>query len=128
MTEQRNETVPYDFSVTLQGLPPTQVVMVMTTAPDLMLAKHIAHHLVEDGVVACANLGQVCLSMYMWKGELQGDEEVPLTFKTTVARVPELAERLRRAHPYDLPELLCLPVLGGYASYLDWVRTSTATG
>ncbi|MCX5592317.1 divalent-cation tolerance protein CutA [Alcaligenes endophyticus] len=98
----------------------------MTTVPDMMLAKRIAHYIVEEGLAACANLGQVGLSMYMWQGELQGSEEVSLTFKTTVARVPELAERLRSLHPYELPELLCVPVLGGYASYIDWVRTSTA--
>ncbi|WP_139161831.1 divalent-cation tolerance protein CutA, partial [Acinetobacter baumannii] len=57
--------------------------------------------------------------------ELQGDEEITLTFKTTVARLPELAVRLREQHPYELPELIVLPVVGGFTAYLDWVRTQT---
>lgn len=126
MTSSEKNNFTYDFSLTISGLAQEDVVLVMTTAPDMMLAKRIAHHLVEEGLVACANLGQLGLSMYMWQGELQGDEEVSLTFKTTVARLPELAERLRSLHPYELPELLCVPALGGYASYIDWVRTSTA--
>ena len=112
----------YDFSIEAQGLPPEAVVVAMTTAPDMLLAKYLAHDLVEEGVVACANLGAPGLSMYMWQGEIQGDEEVMLTFKTTVAQLPELGRRLRQRHPYDLPELLVLPVAGGYKAYLDWVR------
>ena len=69
-----------DFTVDVQGLPPDAVVIALTTAPDMLLAKYLAHDLVEEGVVACANLGASGLSMYMWQGEIQGDEEVTLTF------------------------------------------------
>lgn len=120
------DSQPYDFTVSMQGLAPDTVVLALTTAPDMLLAKYLAHELVEEGVVACANLGAPGLSMYMWQGEIQGDEEVTLTFKTTAARLPELGQRLRQRHPYDLPELLVLPAAGGYQSYLDWVRTQTA--
>jgi len=109
-----------------RGLTDHDVVLVMTTVPDRMLAKYLAHALVEDGVVACANLGASCLSMYMWQGELQGDEEVPLLLKTSAARLPELAQRLHWQHPYELPEFLVLPVAGGTKGYLDWVRAGTA--
>jgi len=121
--------MPIAFQVA--DLPADAAVLVLTTAPDLMLAKYLAHGLVEDGVVACANLGASGLSMYMWQGEMQGDEEVPLTFKTTVARLPELAQRLRQHHPYELPEFLVLPVVAGSGAYLDWLRmctTSSADG
>ncbi len=112
----------YDFSIEAQGLPPEAVVVAMTTAPDMLLAKYLAHDLVEEGVVACANLGAPGLSMYMWQGEIQGDEDVMLTFKTTVAQLPELGRRLRQRHPYVLPSLLVLPVAGGYQASQDWVR------
>lgn len=115
----------HDLSLSLAGLEPQHVVLAQTTVPDLMLAKYVAHQLVEDGIVACANLAPIGLSMYMWQGELQGDEEITLTFKTTVARLPELADRLRAQHPYDLPELIVLPVAGGFTAYLDWVRAQT---
>jgi len=106
-------------------LPAHAVVLVLTTAPDMMLAKYLAHGLVEDGIVACANLGAAHLSMYMWQGEMQGTEEVPLTFKTTAARLPELARYLNEQHPYELPEFLVVPVAAGSQGYLDWVRAAT---
>ena len=119
------EAPGYDFTVVVPGLPPETVVLAQTTAPDMLSAKYMAHDLVEDGVVACANLGATGLSMYMWQGSIQGDEEITLTFKTTVERLPELGQRLRQRHPYELPELLVLPTAGGYKAYLDWVREQT---
>ena len=62
------------------------VVLVISNAPDLLLAKRIAHVLVEDGLAACVNLGAPGLSIYMWKGEVEGAEEIPIHIKTTYAR------------------------------------------
>ncbi|HEY9572225.1 MAG TPA: divalent-cation tolerance protein CutA [Pusillimonas sp.] len=100
--------------------------LVLSNAPDMLLAKRIAHVLVEEHLAACVNLGAPGLSMYMWKGELDGGEEISITMKTTGARAPALMERLMQLHPYDVPEVLVLPVLGGSASYLEWVRTQVA--
>ncbi|MEO6985308.1 MAG: divalent-cation tolerance protein CutA [Paralcaligenes sp.] len=102
------------------------IVLVISNAPDLLLAKRIAHVLVEEGLVACVNLGAIGLSMYMWAGRLEGGEEVPITMKTTRARVHELVVRLQQLHPDEIPEILVLPVLGGLTSYVDWVRERTA--
>jgi periplasmic divalent cation tolerance protein len=101
------------------------VVIVLSTAPDLLLAKRIAHILVEEGLAACVNLGAACLSMYMWKGKLEGTEEIPLTMKTTRVRLRAVSERLAQLHPYDVPEILVVPVSGGSSEYLDWVRRQT---
>jgi len=101
------------------------VVIVLSTAPDRLLAKRIAHILVEEGLAACVNLGAACLSMYMWKGKLEGAEEVPLVMKTTRVRLRELSMRLAQLHPYEVPEVLVLPVSGGSSEYLDWVRGAT---
>ncbi|MBB5216280.1 divalent-cation tolerance protein CutA [Parapusillimonas granuli] len=98
------------------------VVVVLTNAPDMLLAKRIAHILVEEQLAACVNLGQSGLSMYMWQGALEGADEVPITIKTTGAQVPRMVERLLGLHPYEVPEVLVLPVVGGTRSYLDWVR------
>ena len=105
---------------------PNDVVVVLSNAPDLLLAKRIAHILVEEGLAACVNLGPSGLSMYVWKGETEGAEEIPITIKTTQARLPALKDRLVQLHPYEVPELLVLPVSGGLDSYLDWVREQTA--
>ena len=105
---------------------PNDVVVVLSNAPDLLLAKRIAHILVEEGLAACVNLGPSGLSMYVWQGETEGAEEVPLTIKTTQERLPALKDRLVQLHPYEVPEILALPVIGGLDSYLDWVRDQTA--
>lgn len=94
----------------------------LSNAPDMLLAKRIAHVLVEEFLAACVNLGTPSLSMYMWEGKLEGAEEVPLVMKTTRAQVPALMARLRQLHPYEVPEILVLPVLGGLQSYMEWVR------
>lgn len=101
------------------------VAIVLSNAPDMLLAKRIAHVLVEEHFAACVNLGAPGLSMYMWEGSLEGAEEVPLVMKTSQARVPALIERLRSLHPYDVPEVLVLPVAGASRAYLDWVREQT---
>ncbi|HWK71526.1 divalent-cation tolerance protein CutA [Pollutimonas sp. M17] len=98
------------------------IVVILSNAPDMLLAKRIAHVLVEEHLAACVNLGAPGLSMYMWQGELEGSEEIPITIKTTGAGAQAAMERLMALHPYEVPEILVLPVLGGSASYLDWVR------
>ncbi len=98
------------------------IVVILSNAPDMLLAKRIAHVLVEEHLAACVNLGAPGLSMYMWQSELEGTEEVPITIKTTGMRAQALMERLMTLHPYEVPEILVLPVLGGSASYLEWVR------
>lgn len=101
---------------------PQEVLVVLSNAPDIQLAKRIAHMLVEEHLAACVNLGNPYLSMYMWEGTLEGAEEVPLTMKTTRGQLSALVERLKQLHPYEVPEVLVLPVLGGSADYMEWVR------
>lgn len=101
------------------------ILVVLSNAPDLLLAKRIAHVLVEEHLAACVNLGAPGLSMYMWDDRLEGAEEIQLTMKTTLARAPAMIARLQQLHPYEVPEVLVLPVLGGSASYLEWVRNQT---
>lgn len=102
------------------------VVLVISNAPDVLLAKRIAHVLVEDGLAACVNLGAPGLSIYLWNGEVEGTEEVPIHIKTTYARHQAVVQALAQMHPYDVPEIIVLPVIGGAAPYLDWVREQTA--
>lgn len=104
-----------------------QIVLVLSNAPDLSLAKRIAHVVVEEGLAACVNLGASTLSMYMWQGKLEGAEEIPLVFKTTGAKVIPLMERVNTLHPYETPELLVVPVIAGVDSYVNWVKNQTST-
>src|SRR5690606_4584579 len=102
------------------------IVLVISNAPDLLLAKRIAHVLVEEGLAACVNLGAPVLSIYAWQGEIEGADEIPLWIKTTAGRQQALVQALARLHPYDVPEILVIPVTGGLPAYLDWVRAETA--
>lgn len=112
-------------SIAQAGSGDDEVVLVLSNAPDMQLAKRIAHMLVEEYLAACVNLGAPCLSMYMWQGTLEGTEEIPLLMKTTRGRLPALTKRFRQLHPYEVPELLVLPVTGGLHSYIQWVRDQT---
>ena len=101
------------------------VVLVLSNAPDILLAKRIAHVLVEDGLAACVSLGVPSLSIFCWQGKVESVEEIPLTIKTTHCRQTALIETLIRLHPYEVPEIIVLPVIGGTQAYLDWVREQT---
>lgn len=101
------------------------VVIVLTNAPDLLLAKRIAHLLIEEQLAACVNIGAQILSVYGWKGDVEGAEEIPMMIKTTVDKQKAMIERLVFLHPYEVPEAIVVPVLDGYGPYLDWVRELT---
>jgi periplasmic divalent cation tolerance protein len=102
------------------------MVLVISNAPDLLLAKRIAHVVVEEGLAACVNLGAPMLSIYAWKGEVEGADEVPMWFKTTAGRLDELMQKIARMHPYEVPEIIALPVTASAEPYRDWVREQTA--
>jgi periplasmic divalent cation tolerance protein len=106
----------------MTGTEPVHVVLL--TAPSDEVGAQIARCLVEEGFAACANLVPGVRSIYRWQGALQEDAEVLLIVKTRADLVAGLAERVRALHPYELPEVVALPVLGGSAAYLDWVRAA----
>ena len=98
------------------------LIIVLTNVPDVMLAKRIAHELVENGLAACVNIGAASLSMYMWQDTMEGATEIPLTIKTVAGRQQAVIDAVVQAHPFEVPELLVLPVIGSTQAYADWVR------
>ena len=102
-----------------------QVVLVLTNTPDLECAKMIARQLLAEGLAACINIGSPVLSLYEWESTMHESEEVPVTIKTTAARQALLVERLIALHPYELPEALLVPTVGGHSPYLEWVQQNT---
>lgn len=96
--------------------------MVLVTAPDEEVAGRLAHAVVAEGLVACVNLVPAVRSIYRWEGDVQDDAEVLLVMKTTEENMEALCARIDALHPYDLPEVLALPAVGGSVAYLDWVR------
>jgi periplasmic divalent cation tolerance protein len=99
--------------------------LVLTNLPDRAAAERIAEDLVAQNLAACVNILGPCRSVYRWKGALQHDEEHPLLIKTTAARYPALEQALRAAHPYELPEIIAVPIERGLPEYLAWVAGET---
>jgi periplasmic divalent cation tolerance protein len=95
------------------------------TCPNPRVAESIARALVDAGLAACGNVIGPVTSIYRWKGRLHRDSEVLLLLKTRRSLVRECTESIRAAHPYELPEILALPVVGGLPEYLAWVRAET---
>jgi periplasmic divalent cation tolerance protein len=99
--------------------------LVLTNLPDRAAAERLADLVIEKKLAACVNILAPCRSVYRWKGAVQHDEEHPMLVKTTAERYPELEKALRAAHPYELPEIIAVPVERGLAAYLDWVAAET---
>ena len=96
--------------------------MVLTTCPDGSVASRIARDLVESGLAGCVSRVGPVHSTYRWQGAIQDEPEVLLVIKTVSTRYPELEMRLKSLHPYDVPEIIALPVTAGSADYLSWLQ------
>ena len=103
-----------------------QIRVALITAPDLETATGIARALVEEHLVACVNLVPGIRSIYRWEGNIEEDAEVLLVVKTRADRADALVDRVAELHPYELPEVVMLPAVGGSLAYLDWVRGEAA--
>lgn len=101
------------------------VLVVLCNLPDEALARTLARELVEARLAACANVLPAVASVYRWQGRTEEATEVPLLIKTTRGCYPALERALRARHPYELPEILALPVAGGFQDYLRWVAGET---
>ncbi|MEM1080778.1 MAG: divalent-cation tolerance protein CutA [Pseudomonadota bacterium] len=96
--------------------------LVLTTVSDEQAARTLANDAIEQRLAACAQLGPAVESIYPWQGRIESQTEVVLTLKTTTARLSALKQRVLERHPYDLPELIVLPVIETTAAYLNWAR------
>lgn len=100
--------------------------LVLTNLPDRAAAEKLADALIEQRVAACVNLLAPCRSVYRWKNAVQHDEEHPVLIKTTAERYAALEAAIRAVHPYELPEIVAIPIERGLPAYLDWVTAETA--
>jgi periplasmic divalent cation tolerance protein len=101
-------------------------VLVITNLPDRAAAGKLAEALIAQRVAACVNILAPCSSVYRWKGEVQHDEEYPVLIKTTRERYAALEAAIRALHPYELPEIIAVPIERGLPAYLDWVAAETS--
>ena len=103
-----------------------KALLVLTNLPDRAAAQSLADALITERLAACVNILAPCRSVYRWKGAVQHDEEHPVLIKTTEDRYAALEQAIRARHPYELPEIVALPIERGLAAYLDWVAAETA--
>ncbi|HDK37993.1 MAG TPA: divalent-cation tolerance protein CutA [Thiolapillus brandeum] len=100
---------------------------VFCTCPDDSVAQTLALALVEKKLAACVNIINSIKSVYRWQGEIQQDTEVLLTIKTTTNGWGKLQQALLELHPYDVPEIIALPIVAGNKDYLSWVGENVCT-
>ncbi len=103
------------------------IVLVFTTWPESTPVAEVARELLDAGVAACINCIPGVQSFFHWQGRLEQERECILLIKTTEARFPMLREQVLKAHPYELPEIVAVPVTAGLSGYLQWVRDSLNT-
>lgn len=108
--------MPMDGSPTL---------LVFTNLPDEASAELLATRLVNNRLAACVNILAPCRSVYRWQGAMESAQEVPLLIKTTRESYSALEAAIRAEHPYELPEIIAVPIALGLPGYLDWVAAET---
>jgi periplasmic divalent cation tolerance protein len=102
------------------------ILLAFSTFPDLETARRIARRLVTENFAACANIIPAIESIYRWQGKIEQGNETLVLFKTTAARSAAFQEQLKSLHPYDVPEIIFLPLTAGLPEYLRWVVDNTA--
>lgn len=105
----------------------TQLLLVLCTVPNRETALSIAERLVDRGAAACVNITSPVTSVYRWEGKRETADELLLLIKTAAPNYEELEELIRSWHPYELPEIIAVPVEQGQHEYLDWVERCTIT-
>src|SRR5215212_4410076 len=100
---------------------PDETFLAFSTFPDAETARRIARELVNEKLVACANILPPVESIYRWQGKLEQSTEVLVLFKLSAARYPEFEAKLKELHPYDVPEIVAAPIAAGLEAYLAWV-------
>lgn len=101
------------------------VLLVISNLPDRASAEQVARALVDSHAAACVNILAECTSVYRWQDQVESAGEVPLLIKTTRSAYPLLEEIIRTHHPYELPEIIAVPVHTGLPGYLQWVAQET---
>lgn len=103
---------------------PNDLVLLLSNFPSRDVARTVVVSLVEEHLVACGTMLPQAESIYSWKGEIEHTVEVMVVFKTTVGRAQKAIARIKELHPYEVPEILQIPIEGGWPAYLAWVSES----
>ena len=97
----------------------------LCTVPDREVGERIARVLVEERLAACVNVVAGVSSTYRWQGKIEQANECLLLIKTTGTRFEALKDRIKTLHPYEMPEIIAVPITAGSPEYLRWLADST---
>ncbi len=100
-------------------------ILVLTSLPDAGAARELARALLASRLAACIHIGSAVESLYHWQGRLETSTEVPLAIKTRADLFAALTAAIRERHPYELPEIVSVPITDGLPRYLDWIAAET---
>jgi len=99
--------------------------LVLSNLPDQASAEKLAELLIKGRLAACVNILAPCTSVYHWQGNIERTSEVPLLIKTTAEAYPAVEKTIRANHPYELPEIVQVPITGGLPAYIQWLIGET---
>jgi periplasmic divalent cation tolerance protein len=103
-----------------------EILLALSTFPDTEIARRISNQLVSERFAACANILPSVESIYRWKGKIESGNETLVFFKVSEDRQSAFQDKLRSLHPYDVPEIIFVPVASGLPEYLQWVAENCA--
>ena len=107
---------------------PQGAIMVLTTLPDRAAAEALARELLATRLAACVHIGAALHSLYHWQGKIETADEIPVAIKTRAELYTKVEHAVRQRHPYELPEIVAVPFVHGWAPYLDWIVQETSPG
>ncbi len=99
-------------------------IVIFVTAPNKKEATRIAEALVKSKLVACVNIIDKIQSLFWWEGKVDSAKESLLIIKTTKSKLPKVVKTVKSRHTYQVPEIIALPIIGGYKPYLKWINDS----
>ncbi len=97
----------------------------MTNFPDKKGAVALAEALIDQHLAACVNVLSPCTSIYRWQGTVESADEIPVLIKTLRQHYDQVEQLIKMMHPYELPEVIMVPILNGLPAYLQWIANET---
>jgi len=105
-----------------------ETLLACSTFPEIETARRILRQLVSENLAACGNIVPAVESIYRWQDKIVDAQETLVFFKTTARRYSAFQDRLKSLHPYEVPEIVCLPITHGLPEYLSWISANTSNG
>lgn len=100
-------------------------ILVLTTLPERAGAEALARELLAARLAACVQIGGAVQSLYHWKEQIETATEIPMAIKTRVDLYGRVESAIRARHPYELPEIVAVPITDGLPAYVEWIAAET---